>query len=248
MYLFGQKISETEKKRNKTKDTVVISDLNMEKKTIYNDINQYYKSWVQDHQDSPFSIAVIYLCMQDYDIKTLKTLYDSLSEKAKSGNLVINALPYYFAKKKTDERFAIGSTIKDFVLNDTANQNKSFHELKDDNYVLLDIWASWCSPCIKSVPQLKRLLEKYNDKNFKIIGISADESKKDWTQAITVHQMSWIQLSGLKGTGAGYMADNFISIYPTYILVSPKGEILAKPDNIERVEELSQISFKNEMY
>lgn len=41
--------------------------------------------------------------------------------------------------------------------------------------VLVDFWATWCKPCIDSLPSLQKLHEKYQSQNFALVGISIDE-------------------------------------------------------------------------
>ena len=53
-----------------------------------------------------------------------------------------------------------------------------------DKYILLDFWASWCNPCRKEIPNLKKLYKEYADKGFQIISISIDKKKADWEKAL----------------------------------------------------------------
>jgi peroxiredoxin/YHS domain-containing protein len=44
--------------------------------------------------------------------------------------------------------------------------------------VLLDFWATWCKPCVKSMPALQKLHDRFATKNFSVLGISIDENAK----------------------------------------------------------------------
>ncbi len=199
--------------------------------------HDYYVKWVKEHNTSPFSVAVIYLYMQDMSASITKPLYNNLSEKAKVNNLITNLMPYHLAASNTDEHFEIGKLIKNFTLKDTSGNEETFSNLNKDSYVLIDIWASWCGPCRRSVPTIKTILTAYFNKNLKVVGISADDDVNLWKEAIRKDNMTWFQLCDLQGTDKGFMKDNFIFEYPTYLLVSPDGKIIAKPTTIERAEE-----------
>lgn len=41
--------------------------------------------------------------------------------------------------------------------------------------VLVDFWATWCVPCVKAMPEMQKLHDKYADTGFSVIGISIDE-------------------------------------------------------------------------
>jgi thiol-disulfide isomerase/thioredoxin len=66
-------------------------------------------------------------------------------------------------------------------------------EAKDEVWVV-DFWASWCGPCIQSVPHVKELQAKYAEKNVRFISISWDKDEPKWQAALLKLQMPWQHL------------------------------------------------------
>jgi thiol-disulfide isomerase/thioredoxin len=65
----------------------------------------------------------------------------------------------------------------------------------DGKVVLLDFWATWCSPCIGEFPHLKKLYEKYHKKGFEIIGYNVDSDLKKLTKYLKQNPLPWKTLS-----------------------------------------------------
>jgi thiol-disulfide isomerase/thioredoxin len=59
--------------------------------------------------------------------------------------------------------------------------------------VLIDCWSTTCSPCMKKMPVLKRLYEKYHKEGFEIIGVSFDNDAKTLEKACQSHGLKWPQ-------------------------------------------------------
>lgn len=77
----------------------------------------------------------------------------------------------------------VGSDAPAFSGKDTKGNEIKLGDYKD-KVVLLDFWASWCSPCKQEMPFLIELYNEYKVKNFEIIAINLDTQEKKMHQFI----------------------------------------------------------------
>jgi thiol-disulfide isomerase/thioredoxin len=69
------------------------------------------------------------------------------------------------------------SGVPDFTLPDLNGKMVSLSDFKGKP-VLINLWASWCAPCVKEFPSLKRLVEHYRG-NLVVLAVSHDHSRED---------------------------------------------------------------------
>lgn len=237
MYAFYERETEVTRKIKGNENPIETNRLKEERAAIGQLRKTFYTTWIRRHTDSPFSLAALFLYADNIEPDSLEGLYKSLSPQARNNSTLERAALSQLATSKFQNHFAVGSRLKDFSLPDTSGKLQSFYRLKGNGYVLLDFWASWCAPCRASTPELADLLRVYGDRNFKIISISADDDAAAWKAAIRNDNMYWPQLSDLKGSESGFIRDNFIFAFLTYILISPEGAVLARPYNVDKVKE-----------
>ena len=103
--------------------------------------------------------------------------------------------------------------------------------------VLVDFWASWCLPCRKNNPELVRVYEKFKAQGFEILGVSIDQKKNDWLNAIRKDGLLWPQVVDQKGWNAKSTYDYGLDGIPTSFLLDKEGKVQAislKGDALER--------------
>lgn len=94
-------------------------------------------------------------------------------------------------------------------------------------YVLLDFWASWCTPCRQQNPDMLARYRRFQPKGLEIVGVSLDQNADKWTRAVQVDQLPWPQGSDLKGWHSPAATDYGILAIPHTVLLDPQGHIVA---------------------
>ncbi len=95
-------------------------------------------------------------------------------------------------------------------------------------WVLVDFWASWCAPCHKENPSVLAAYRQYNSKNFDILGVSLDDDKAAWQNAIKADGLAWAQISELNKWQSTIARQYGINSIPANVLINPDGLIIAK--------------------
>ena len=110
---------------------------------------------------------------------------------------------------------------------DTAGKKISITSLRG-KYVLIDFWASWCRPCREENPNVVNAYKKYASKNFTVLGVSLDQAKPAWINAIKMDGLTWTHISDLKGWQNDVAGMFHITSIPQNLLIDPQGKIIAK--------------------
>ncbi len=124
------------------------------------------------------------------------------------------------------DKAAVGKPSPDFKGVDVNGKQMSLRDFRG-KYVYIDMWATWCGPCQKELPYLKKLAEKYKGRNITFVGLSIDADKAKWEARVKSGELCGTQLH--IGRGSKFQADYRISGIPRFILLDPNGRIV-NPD------------------
>lgn len=84
----------------------------------------------------------------------------------------------------------VGMQCPQFKTFDYSGKEISSENLKD-KYYILSFWATWCSPCLKEIPQLKKIRDSYNENQLSIISITRDTDSIKFIKGINNYKMNW---------------------------------------------------------
>ena len=114
-------------------------------------------------------------------------------------------------------------------------------------YVYIDVWATWCGPCLAEIPHLKKVEAAYHDKNIVFLSISID-AKKDyekWKNMVNQKQLGGVQLIADNDWNSKFVTDYGIQGIPRFILIDPNGNVVeadasrpSSPDLLKKLDVL----------
>lgn len=95
-------------------------------------------------------------------------------------------------------------------------------------YVYIDVWATWCGPCRTEIPFLKKMEEKYHDKNIVFLSMSIDKLKdiEKWKTMIKEKELGGVQVFADNDWNSQFVKDFNITGIPRFILIDPNGKIV----------------------
>jgi thiol-disulfide isomerase/thioredoxin len=113
-------------------------------------------------------------------------------------------------------------------------------------FVFIDIWATWCGPCVRQIPFLQKLEEKYKDKNIVFVSISIDKQNDidKWKKMVKEKDLGGVQLLADNDWDSDFIKAFGVKSIPRFILIGPDGVVIKadaeRPSNPELVRELDK--------
>jgi peroxiredoxin len=141
---------------------------------------------------------------------------------------------------------AIGNVPPDFTIEKATGGTLNLQsEVKKHEYTLVMFWSSWCHKCEQEIPTLKVLHDQYKDAGFEVVGVSVDQDRNAWLNAIEQKGASnWPNVSQLDAWNSPVAKDYRVSQTPTLFLLNSKSEIVLKPERIFHVRDFLSKNLK----
>ena len=226
-------------------ESVKYSGIGFETTKYFNDRNKFNKKEnIRDYT------GFYKLTPQEFEAKILKVengikkilLPVKIDSTVKAQETVRNTklieyLRKNYAKNHADiVNLAKGKISPKFFNYENYNGGKTSLDDFKGKFVYIDVWATWCGPCKREIPQLKRIIKKYKEQDIVFISISVDngrgykndkvKAKEAWRKMIKEKGMSGVQLYADKAWNSSFIKEYNIRSIPRFILIDKEGAII----------------------
>lgn len=182
-------------------------------KLSYEERNTLEKKFVEENPNSIVSAFILSIFSRDWGREFTSRTFEVFSKEIKVSEYGKKILDYL----KLNKNIKVGDQFADFELTDQKGKSYRLSDLRGKT-ILLEFWASWCSPCRKENPNLVKTYDRYKHEGFEIFAVSLDKEKEKWIKAVENDGLTWINVSDLKFFdskasliyGVNELPDNFL--------------------------------------
>lgn len=199
-----------------------------------------------DLEEVEFNAKVVELEkeMSDFLEKNSKNLDSTLlaREKIEIVQFKPGITGFYKQQQARAAQFAsfIGKPAPSFDFENAKGGKTSLEDLKG-KYVYIDVWATWCGPCIREIPSLKEIEKDFHDKNIEFVSVSVDDGRgykadtreesaklahEGWKKMIAEKELGGIQIISDNGWKSEFVQGFKINGIPRFILIDPAGNVV----------------------
>lgn len=214
------------------RDSVLFLELDQKIKEMNKEYDNIINGFLNENINSVAGLYILEQTLPLFSEEQVKTFLESVSEENRQ-------LEYY---KRVEEKINkelstnAGHEIIDFTMNDMDGVERRFSELiQEHQLTLVDFWATWCGPCMAEIPELRKFVEEFKDKDIQVVGISLDSDRNKWLKTIKKEKMNWTHLSDLKQWDNEAARLYNVQAIPCLMLVDRSGYIISKGASLEEV-------------
>lgn len=143
---------------------------------------------------------------------------DELEDLNKINTIVTD---YY----KSMKNLRPGNIAIDIKVIDKNGQEYSLKDFKN-KVVCIDVWASWCTACLKEMPYFEKLAEKYKNEAIAFMAISVDDKEDTWKKLLKERNSHGLQLWAKGGQKSDFFKNYQLRDLPVYIVIDKNGKII----------------------
>ncbi len=145
------------------------------------------------------------------------------------------------ALARQTETLTIGSKAPTFSLKSQSGKIIKLDSLlKSKRFLLIDFWASWCTPCRATNRRLVPLYNKLNARGIDLASISVDSKEVDWQKAVASDKLPWTQLIAPEAMKSAIVKQYGVVSLPTTFLIDNKGVIVKMHLSEDEISKLLQ--------
>ncbi|MGO4290284.1 TlpA family protein disulfide reductase [Chitinophaga sp. RAB17] len=191
---------------------------------LINNKSQYYSFWI-------FRTEIVYMGAsvppgyQHITVATLRKLYHSIFpdnlKNSPEGAAILAILAGREVRKN--------AMAPDFITTDIYQHKIALQDYRN-KYVLLNFWASWCTPCVAELPAIKKIRDTYSTDQLEIISNTVHDDSTAFLATVAKYKISWIKVFNDEPLGKSFAA----TALPLLLLIDKSGKII-----YERNEELT---------
>ncbi len=133
------------------------------------------------------------------------------------------------AKYTKVKKLAKGMPSPEFIEYENHKGGTTSLEDLKGQYVYVDVWATWCGPCIREIPSLKEVEKQFHGKNIAFVSTSIDKAKdhSTWVEMVKKKELGGTQLMADNDWSSQFVKDYAIEGIPRFILIDPSGNIVS---------------------
>jgi peroxiredoxin len=193
--------------------------------SLKNELSKEIVHFMIEHKNSYVSLSELYsecyLAFRHLNKKQIKNVYSNFSNEFKATAKGIEIKKYF----ELPEPPKVGDIAPEIIQVTPSGDTVRLSDFRG-KYVLLDFWSSGCAPCRGEFKWLRKAYCKFSPRGLVILGVSGDNKRRNWIDAIKHDSIQWINISDLKGWHNEAFLLYDIKGIPDKFLINPDGLII----------------------